>query len=158
MTDTSLIERMERLSIASCTCNTKRPEWDYHDQWCHYRVYHEAITALSTPPSEEVAEAVATLQMIRSQDAVDNITDLLQRLDRNQQSYERQISEMSECIDSDKRQLDRVTRQREALSEVIRKAQEGLWWDGNEPFTITRMEQWLQAQRKEILELEEDED
>ena len=37
-----------------------------------------------------------------------------------------------------------------ALEALLRKAAEGTWWDGNEPFTIQRLESWIVAALAEM--------
>ncbi len=46
MNSGDLIERIERATVASCSCLTKTPDWQYHEINCRYRLLQEAADQL----------------------------------------------------------------------------------------------------------------
>ena len=43
-----LLNKLISLTIASCTCQTKTPEPEWHQEQCRYRTLHEAIMFIET--------------------------------------------------------------------------------------------------------------
>lgn len=46
MNHRTLIQRIEQACVASCSCVTKTPDWEAHEEDCRYRVLHEAAFRL----------------------------------------------------------------------------------------------------------------
>lgn len=42
----TLLERLDKLTVATCNCGVKSPELEYHDDLCHYRSHSEAAARI----------------------------------------------------------------------------------------------------------------
>lgn len=42
-----LIERLAKAAVASCSCDVKHPGIEHHDPECHYRLFNEAMSAVT---------------------------------------------------------------------------------------------------------------